>query len=115
MVAMAQSMKLPFTGANMDNVGTGQPLRFRQMPNGRNLSPVTTDSESFADVGIPRITIHFITRDTWPLLHSSKDNIKAINPEQYYESYRLIEPYLALLDQQLPTDGSDIEKHFSHR
>ncbi len=111
LVAMAESMKLPLAGINMDNVGPGQWPRFTPRLNLRNLSPVTTDSESFADVGIPRITVTAISHDTWPLLHSSKDNIKAINPEQHYESYRLVVPYLALLDQQLPTDGSPIDKH----
>jgi hypothetical protein len=116
LVAMAQSMKVPINGINMDRDRMGQPQRFRPRQSiARNLPQVSTDSESFADVGIPRITITAITHDTWPLLHNSKDNIKAINPEQYYESYRLIVPYLALLDQQLPTDGSDIEKDFSHK
>ena len=116
LVAMAQGMKVPINGINMDRAGASQPQRFRpRQAIGRSIPQVSTDSESFADVGIPRITITAITHDTWPLLHSSKDNIKAINPEQYYESYRLIAPYLALLDQQLPTDGSDIEKDFSHK
>jgi Peptidase family M28 len=111
LVAMAQLMKVPINGINMDRGGTAQPQRFRRgMPIGRNPPQVSTDSESFAEVGIPRITITAITNDTWPLLHSSKDNIKAINADQYYESYRLIAPYLALLDEQLPTDGSPIGK-----
>jgi len=71
----------------------------------------TTDSESFAHYSIPRITITAISQDTWPLLHTKKDNINAIKPDLYYDSYRLITKYLALLDQQLPTDGSPIDKH----
>lgn len=110
MVAMAQSMKLPLTGVNMDITETPQPLRFRQRPYARNLEPVTTDSESFAAIGVPRINIHSISLDTWSLLHTKKDNIHAIKPDLYYDSYRMIAPYLVLLDQQLPTDGSDIEK-----
>jgi hypothetical protein len=92
LVAMAQSMKLPLGGINVEQVGT-------------------TDSESFAHYSIPRITITAISQDTWPLLHTKKDNINAIKPDLYYDSYRLIVPYLALLDQQLATDGSPIEKH----
>jgi hypothetical protein len=91
LVAMAQSMKIPLGGINVERVGT-------------------TDSESFAHYHIPRITITAISQETWQLLHTKKDNIAAINPELYYDSYRLIAPYLVLLDQQLPTDGSDIEK-----
>jgi hypothetical protein len=91
LVAMSKSMNLPLGGVNVEAVGT-------------------TDSESFATYSIPRITITAITQDTLALLHSRKDNIKAINPDLYYDSYRLIAPYLVLLDQQIPTDGSPIEK-----
>jgi hypothetical protein len=79
---VAQSLQLPLGGVNVDKVGT-------------------TDSESFAHYKIPRITIHSITQETWPLLHSKGDNIKAIQSNQYYDSYRLIAAYLAVLDQQL--------------
>jgi hypothetical protein len=91
LIAMAQSLKLPLSGVNMERVGT-------------------TDSESFSRYKIPRITIHSITQATLSLLHSKGDNINAIEPNFYYDSYRMIAPYLVLLDQQLPTDGSDIEK-----
>lgn len=112
LVAMAQSTKLPLTGVNMDNTETTMPppLRFRQKPTVRNLQPVTTDSESFADIGVPRITIHSISRDTLRLLHTKDDNFTAIHPQLYYDSYRMIAPYLVLLDQQLPTDGSSIDE-----
>jgi hypothetical protein len=86
LVAPAQSMQLPLSGVNVEKVGT-------------------TDSESFAHYKIPRITIHSITQETWPLLHSRNDNIKAIKEDLYYDSYRLIVPYLVLLDQQLPTSS----------
>jgi hypothetical protein len=92
LVAVARSMKIPLGGINVEQVGT-------------------TDSESFAHYHIPRITITAISQDTWQLLHTRKDNIAAINPELYYDSYRLIAPYLILLDQQLPTAGSPIEPH----
>lgn len=91
LVAMAQSLKLPLGGVNVERVGT-------------------TDSESFAHYKIPRITITAITQETWPLLHSTKDNFNAIAPRLYYDSYRLIVPYLVFLDQQLPTDGSPLNK-----
>lgn len=80
--AVAQSMQLPLSGVNVERVGT-------------------TDSESFAHYKIPRITIHSITQETWPLLHSRGDNIKAIQDNLYYDSYGLIAAYLAVLDQQL--------------
>ncbi len=80
--AVARSLKLPLSGVNVDKVGT-------------------TDSESFAHYKIPRITIHSITQETWPLLHSRGDNIKAIQDDLYYDSYTLIAAYLAVLDRQL--------------
>jgi hypothetical protein len=89
LMAMAQSLQLPLAGVNVEQIGT-------------------TDSESFAKYKVPRITIHSITQDTLHLLHSKDDNIKAIKPDWYYDSYRLITPYLVLLDQQLPTDGSPL-------
>ncbi len=91
LVALARSLNIPVAGMNVERVGT-------------------TDSESFAHYYIPRITIHALTQDTLPLLHSKKDNITAINPDEYYDSYRLVAPYLVLLDQQVPTDGSWIVK-----
>jgi aminopeptidase-like protein len=92
LLAVAQSMNLPLSGMNVEPLGT-------------------TDSESFSPYRIPRITIHAITPETWTFLHTKKDNIDAIKPDLYYDSYRMITPYLALLDQQLPTDGSPIDKH----
>ena len=91
LIAMAASLKLPLSGVNVERVGT-------------------TDSESFAYYKIPRITIHSLTQETWPLLHSSKDNIKAIDEGLYYDSYRLIAAYLAFIDQQLPTTDSTAGK-----
>ncbi|MGC2108811.1 MAG: M28 family peptidase [Candidatus Korobacteraceae bacterium] len=84
LVAMARWSHAPLLGVNVERVGT-------------------TDSESFARYKIPRITIHSLTQENLTLLHSKDDNIKAIKPDVYYDSYRLIAPYLVLLDQQLPT------------
>lgn len=61
----------------------------------------TTDSESFAQFKIPRITIHSITQETWPILHSKKENLSAIRLDDYYASYRLLAAYLAYLDTDL--------------
>lgn len=85
--------------------------KFVQLPlSGADLEYVSTDSESFATYKIPRITIESLTQAMLPLLHSKNDNIKAIDPALYYDSYRLIAAYLALLDQDVPTDGSPLEK-----
>jgi Zn-dependent M28 family amino/carboxypeptidase len=61
----------------------------------------TTDSESFAEFKIPSITLHSVTQETWPILHSEKDQLSALKMDDYYASYRLIAGYLAYLDSYL--------------
>jgi Zn-dependent M28 family amino/carboxypeptidase len=56
------------------------------------------DAHSFHDAGIPTLTIHSITPQTFPLLHSSKDKVSAIKPEAYYTTYKMVATLLAYLD-----------------
>jgi hypothetical protein len=77
--AVSQALKIPLRGMNVEKVGT-------------------TDSESFAHYKIPRITLHSLTQQTLPILHSSKDRLDKIRMGDYYESYRLIAAYLIALD-----------------
>ncbi len=79
---IASIMKLPVAVMNVDNIGS-------------------SDSESFAEFKIPRITIHSLTEKTLPILHSSRDKIDAIRMDDYYMTYRLMAGYLAFLDTQL--------------
>lgn len=65
----------------------------------------SSDSEEFARRKIPRITIHSVTQQTWPILHSPQDNLKAVHLDEYYDSYRLIEGYLVYLDGALKKSG----------
>jgi hypothetical protein len=65
----------------------------------------SSDSEEFARRKIPRITIHSVTQQTWPILHSSQDNMKAVHLDDFYDSYRLIEGYLVYLDGALNKAG----------
>ena len=81
--AVAQSLHAPVRGVNVDKVGT-------------------SDSESFAHYKIPRITLHSVTQETLPILHTSKDTFDKIKMSDYYESYRLIAGYLVALDK-MPT------------
>jgi hypothetical protein len=83
LVRAAAGMQLSLGAVNVEAVGT------------------TTDSESFARLRIPRITIHTITQQTWPILHSQEDTLKAIRMDDYYASYRLMAGYLAWLDSAL--------------
>lgn len=80
---VAQTLNLPVHVLNMDQLGS------------------TTDSESFRERRIPSITIHSLTPDTRPILHSARDVWDAVRIEEYYETYRLVNHYLALLDTQL--------------
>jgi hypothetical protein len=82
LVAVAAATKLPVAAMNVDKVGTA-------------------DSESFARYHIPRITLHSVTSETLPILHSSRDRLDAIKMKDYYDSYRLIAAYLAYLDGAL--------------
>jgi hypothetical protein len=82
LAAVAAASKLPIAAMNVDNVGTA-------------------DSESFAHYHIRRITLHSVTSETLPVLHSSRDKLDAIKMKDYYDSYHLIAAYLAYLDRAL--------------
>jgi len=88
---VANAMKLPVSVMNVDQVGS-------------------SDSESFARYKIPRITIHTVTQETWPILHSSKDMLNEIKMDDYYASYRLMVGYLAFLDTDLGHTATPPEK-----
>jgi hypothetical protein len=75
----AKALKLPLTGVNVDGVGV-------------------SDEEAFISRNVPTITIHSLTRETIPVLHSRRDNYSAVHFDDYYNSYRLLSAYLVFLD-----------------
>ena len=79
---VAGSLKVPVSVVNVHLVGI-------------------SDSDSFQDRKIPAISIHSITQDTLPILHSKRDQIEAIHMSEYYDTYRLVLAYLAYLDEIL--------------
>ncbi len=83
LISVAGAMDSPLQGVNVERVGS-------------------SDSESFARAKIPAITIHSVTTETLPIIHSMKDQISAIRQEDYYQTYRLVAGYLAFLDSFLP-------------
>lgn len=85
----ASALHLPISAVNVDRVGND-------------------DSDSFKRRKVPNVTLHSISQQTWPILHSSKDTLAAINLDDYYQSYRLVAAYLAVLDDSLalPATGS---------
>jgi hypothetical protein len=60
-----------------------------------------SDGDSFRDRHIPTITIHSMTNETFPILHSSRDEMAAMRLTDYYDTYRLLAAYLAYLDATL--------------
>ena len=95
LAAVADEMKIPLSAVNVENVGTA-------------------DSESFAEAKIPRTTIHSVDQKTLAVLHSDNDNMDAIHPDQYYESYRLIAAYLATVDSAFDREGREIQSASGH-
>jgi len=80
--AVAISLNTPLNGVNVDQVGDD-------------------DTHPFLRVKIPVISIHSLTRETFPILHSKRDQMSAIHFDDYYASYRLAAYYLAYLDAKL--------------
>jgi Zn-dependent M28 family amino/carboxypeptidase len=90
MLVVSGSMKLPIGEVDVEAVGS-------------------TDSVSFADKHIPSITIHSLTQQTLHVLHSSEDRLQALHPDEYYDTYHLVQAYLAYLDVQLPSALTDVK------
>ncbi len=88
---VAAGLKLPLGVVNVHQVGR-------------------SDSDSFQDRKVPTINIHSLTNETFPILHSRRDQIEAIQFHDYYESYLLIRAYLAYLDQVLDPSNPATEK-----
>ena len=82
LLEIASAVHISVEGVNVDNVGDD-------------------DTHPFFSKKIPVISIHSITQEKWKILHSPNDNIKAIDPGQYYNAYRLVAFYLDYLDSQL--------------
>ncbi|HEV2690334.1 MAG TPA: M28 family peptidase [Bryobacteraceae bacterium] len=78
----AAFLKMPLSVVNVHQVGA-------------------SDSDSFQDKKVPAISIHSLTQETWPILHSWRDQLSAIKLDDYYNTYLLLRVYLAELDQIL--------------
>jgi Zn-dependent M28 family amino/carboxypeptidase len=61
----------------------------------------TSDYASFRGKKVPTLVLHSMTPQTLHLLHSADDNMKALRMDDYYDTYRLLAQYLALLDVML--------------
>ncbi len=79
---VARTFKMPLSVVNVHLVGR-------------------SDSDSFQDRHVPTLNIHSLTNETFPILHTRRDRMEAIQLDDYYDSYRLMSIYLAYLDQLL--------------
>jgi putative aminopeptidase FrvX len=79
LAAVAMTFNLPLTVVNVHRVGR-------------------SDSDSFQDQHVPTINIHSLTNETFPILHTRRDQIDKIRLDDYYDTYRLLDVYLAYLD-----------------
>ncbi|MGJ5816480.1 M28 family metallopeptidase [Paludibaculum fermentans] len=60
-----------------------------------------SDHSSFRQVNIPVVSVHSLTNETFPILHSKQDDFAAIDKENYYLTYRVLAIYLVFLDELL--------------
>lgn len=79
---VAASMNEPLAVMNADKVGD-------------------EDSTSFRKRRIPTLMVHSITQDTLPILHTANDTVQRIDVGAYYDTYRLLARFLAVLDADL--------------
>jgi Zn-dependent M28 family amino/carboxypeptidase len=79
---MARALGLPIQGVNVDRIGDD-------------------DTHPFFSAKIPVISIHSVSQETLGVLHSTRDQVSAIRPDDYYDSYRLVALFLAYLDTKL--------------
>ncbi len=79
LAVIARSLNLPITGMNVNGFGE-------------------SDEESFIREKVCTITIHSVTPQTAHVLHHRDDNPAAISFHDYYDTYRLLAPYLAAMD-----------------
>src|ERR1700737_2070015 len=82
LVYLAKQLNVPVTAANVDQIGS-------------------TDSVQFSERKIPSITIHSLTQETYNahILHTSKDKLRAMRLDDYYQTYNLLAAYVVFLDQ----------------
>ena len=82
LLELGGALGMPVKGVNVEQVGMD-------------------DTFSFSPAKIPVITIHSLTQETFGLLHSKRDQLSAIRPGDYYDTYKLVALYLAYLDTKL--------------
>jgi hypothetical protein len=70
---------------------------------------LTSDFEPFMQAGIPVVDFSSYRRGWSEILHTRRDTLAAVDRAAYYESYRVLAVYLALLDGGLARNGGALE------
>jgi len=81
---VSKATGLPLDGMNADRVGD-------------------SDANSFSRAKVPTVTIHSITQDTLPIIHSRLDLLTAVKLNDYHDTFMLVAYYLAALDELVHT------------
>jgi Zn-dependent M28 family amino/carboxypeptidase len=87
---IAKSFQLPLNVVNVHAVGR-------------------SDSDSFQDRRVPTLNVHSLTNETFPILHTRRDQLNAIHLDDYYDTYLLMRAYLSYLDQALDRPSAESE------
>ena len=82
MASIAKSLGIPVAGADTSIVGD-------------------SDGKSFSAAKIPVLSVHSLSGNAVRVPGTSNDNSTAVQPKDYYESYKLISAFLAYLDESL--------------
>jgi hypothetical protein len=82
-LTLARAMHLDFAGSNVDGIGT-------------------TDSMTFHQAGIPTLSLHSVTTETWNLINSKKDVWASLSWKDYYDTHRFVSALLTYMDEKLP-------------
>jgi len=90
LIVVARSMNLPITGMNVTGVGK-------------------SDEESFIREKVCTITVHSVTQQTLHVLHHRDDNPEAVHFQDYYQTYRLLATYLAVIDTVTAPAGNSCQ------
>lgn len=89
------SRSTPFLVARLNEIAAVLRINIK----GVNVEQVgDDDTHPFLSAHIPVISIHSLTQETFPILHSPRDRIEAIHFDDYYAAYELAAFYLAYLD-----------------
>jgi hypothetical protein len=90
---------------NLDCIGAGSTAVWTRYADPKLLTlfyDVARDGRfSVRNIDFVGMSIHSLTAESLPILHSRRDNLSSINFDQYNASYRLIAAYLARLDLAL--------------